>query len=153
MGHLSDKLNVLWGVPQGSVLGPLLYLIYTFDVKYITEKDCYSFADDTSLLLSAPNKEECILKSELTLKNFYEWSCNNKLAMNINKTKYMSFNFTDNTSIMLNGQEIERVKNYKLLGVYIDDKLSWNAQITNLCKKLRSSLYNLSRLKKTILRC
>ena len=150
-GILSEKTNVLWGVPQGSVLGPLLYLIYTFDMKFITEKDCFNFADDTSLIISAPTEEECIRKSEETLNKFYKWSCNNKLAMNaINKTKYMAFNFTDTQPFELNGQIIEKVNSYKLLGVYIDDKLNWNTHTTNLCKKLRSSLYNLSRLKKSM---
>ena len=109
-GILSEKANVLWGVPQGSVLSPLLYLIYTFDMKFITENGCFSVSvlQMTRVVISAPTAEECLKRSEDMLKKFYEWSCNNKLAMNINKTKYMAFNFKDTQPFELNGQRIER---------------------------------------------
>ena len=149
-GTMSDKINITHGVPQGSVLGPLLYLIYTFDIKYIAENDSFQFADDTSLLVSGKTENECAVKSQQLLERFFEWSSNNRLAMNIKKTKYMSFNFTDSQPLLLKNNQIERVSSYKLLGIWIDDKLNFNSHIDKLCSKLKRSLYNLSRLKKTM---
>ena len=149
-GILSDKINITHGVPQGSVLGPLLFLIYTFDIKFISEDDTFQFADDTSLLVSGKTEAECIEKSVRLLNKFYDWSSNNKLSINIKKTKLMSFNFDYKEPLLLKGISVEKVTSYKLLGIIIDNKLSWNDHVDKLCTKLKASLYNLSRLKKTM---
>ena len=76
------------GVPQGSILGPLLYLIYVNDIAMSTTANILSFADDTSLFLSNSDARELYISANSAIKSLYEWLCANKLALNDSKTKY-----------------------------------------------------------------
>ena len=94
---MSDLYNVTCGVPQGTCLGPLLFLCYTFDITYITEN--YScFADDTSIYASDEDEKIAAKKLEETLSIFQKWVENNKLELNWKKSKIITFG-ADNITI------------------------------------------------------
>ena len=91
-GNISDTMPISSGVPQGSILGPLLFLIYIND--FSETSDIFSmrlFADDPSLTASAKNIDELLLKINKELPNIYDWLCAIRLTLNLRKTKYLIF--------------------------------------------------------------
>ena len=90
-GEVSRLNNVVCGVPQGSNLGPLLFLIYINDMnKAIKHSSVYHFADDTNLLYSHKNPKTLKNKANQDLKLLYEWLCANRLSLNVGKTEFMN---------------------------------------------------------------
>ena len=88
-GPYSKSANICYGVPQGSILGSLLYLIYVHDVHVATFGKILSFADDTSLFLSNSNLAILFHNANIEINKLYNWFCANKLSLNANKTKCM----------------------------------------------------------------
>ena len=140
-GFDSEIKDLNCGVPQGSSLGPLLFLIYINDFKLCLEKcDSGHFADDTFIMYS--NKKlksiETIINTELKLVS--KWLKLNKLSLNTNKTELIFFHSRqhlinyDGISINFNGKKLQPVNQVKYLGVYIDKYLSWNFHIIQLSK-------------------
>jgi len=150
---LSSQRAIDIGVPQGSILGPLLFIIYINDLPNVVPKlKSVIFADDTTLFLSGKDLSEieCELNSEL--KKLSQWFESNKLSINIKKTHYMLFSLHKNLpsrliDVKINGTSIERVANTKFLGVYIDEYLNWVPHINHVCKKLRKSVGILKKVK------
>ncbi len=154
---ISDFQNITCGVPQGSVLGPLLFIIYTNDLpNSMNTSQCILFADDTTVYKSSPNIIDAIVAIESDLANLYDWFCANKLSLNVSKTNFILF--TPKTAnqpinqetIKLGNQEIQRVNCAKFLGVYIDDELQWDKHIQYVSSRLNSGLYALNSVKKTL---
>lgn len=160
---LSCSQMVTSGVPQGSTLGPLLFLIYVNDLLKLKVKGrIFSFADDTSILFSAKTKTELIHKINSDLKLITAWFSEHKLHLNLDKTNIISFGFQKlniQQSIKLhlnphcvdqcNCPSLNQVSEIKYLGVILDEKLSWGPHTINLQKKLRKlnyMLYHASRL-------
>ena len=85
----SCLLDILCGVPQGSILGPLLYLLYVNDIGNASDCEILSFADDTTLILSDPDLKCLYEKSNVEINKLYTWFCTNKLQLNANKTNYI----------------------------------------------------------------
>ena len=86
---MSDTISISTGVPQGSNLGPLLFLVYINDITQISNFfSMRLFADDTSLTGSDKNVDKLLLQINLELINIYDWLCDNKLTLNLKKTKY-----------------------------------------------------------------
>jgi len=79
------------GVPQGAILGPLIYLIYVNDKSKSTSAHILSFADDTSLIISDTDISTLYQRANVEMNNLFEWFCANDLSLNKNKTKYMVF--------------------------------------------------------------
>ena len=140
VGVTSDDLTVAHGVPQGSVLGPLLFLLYINDINYIMPGiSKIFFADDTVLLNS--NKDLNILVDTINanLTVLADWMNFNKLVINANKTKCMLYSFRESNFspyIKLNGVSLAFVKIFKYLGLQIDDQLSFKHHIACLTSRL-----------------
>ena len=147
-GTKSTNINKLTSsVPQGSILGPLLFIIYVNDFpNCLSYSSSLAFADDTTILLSEKNNKKLYDKANEELKNVNNWLLANKLSLNIDKTKFMHFKTqntkppTPNFTINIRNTTIEKVTSFKLLGVILDEHLSWKDHILSLKKKLQTLL-------------
>ena len=150
-GMDSHQMPVEVGVPQGSCLGPLFYLIYSNDLnKLMTNINTVAFADDTTVIEICQSIETLTLKLNLVLSQVLDWSNYNKLALNGTKTKWMLFSNTSNIvapDIFLAGIKLERVESFKFLGLFLDSNLKYKSHINYLRKKLSSFKYITYKLK------
>ena len=141
-GFSSNETEMLYGVPQGSVLGPLLFLIYINDlhiaIKYCTTRH---FADDTSLLLKNKSLKQLRKHINLDLRFLCNWLRANKISLNASKTELLLFHhhkkiINYDLNIKINGKRLRPSKYVKYLGITIDCHLNWNQQINLLSSKL-----------------
>jgi len=150
----SDTRLISCGVPQGSILGPLLFLVYVNDIRNVVENGCpILFADDTNILYTHNNLTALCHIANLELERISQWFTLNKLSVNTSKTKvivfhrrHMQYQPTD-IQISLNNTTLEKVSSLKFLGVYIHENLSWKMHVDHICKKISKSLGMLYRLK------
>jgi hypothetical protein len=158
-GFISNPLSVQLGIPQGSILGPVLFLIYVNDINNsCTDISFTKFADDTTMLATGKTLEEAMSKMNSSLELIDIWFKSNKLNLNPSKTRYMIFNHkTDETNLIkIRDEYIERVwdkgkeKSFRLVGIEIDEKLKWTEHINKIGKKLNSAIYGLTRVCKTL---
>ncbi len=153
----SDFCSITTGIPQGSILGPLLFIIYMNDIAESSDLfDFVLFADDTSLTTTVKlimkknnvNLQTCI-NDELDKINV--WLKLNKLSLNIKKTKYMIFHTINkripNFEIKIEGDIIERVSEFNFLGITLDDQLRWNKHIDKIANKISRNIGILNCLK------
>ncbi len=144
----SDPLTLTTGVPQGSILGPLLFIIYIYiiDIEQLSKLfDLIIYADDTTLstTLEIKCKQDnhtnvvSMLNKELT--NVSDWLKVNKLSLNVVKSKYMIFRShkrkIESLQLMINNTEIERVQEFNFLGLTLDENLNWNSHINKISNK------------------
>jgi hypothetical protein len=149
---MSHELNVNHGVSQGSCLGPLTYLLM---VNYLPKiiKNCsvHMFADDTLISVASCSFEDAIIKLNNDLEILYNWINFSKLALNINKTKFMIITHKkkidyDNVIIKIGENIVERVHEIKYLGIIIDDKLTFNSHMKYIQRKLYYKLAMMRRI-------
>lgn len=137
----SERLVMTTGVAQGSVLGPIEYLLYVHSLKFLKMGSrYYKFADDTAFVLSADNMGELENVMNQDLELYYDWLCYNRLTLNIDKTVYMIIKQKNkkrcDIEIKINDTALKKVEEYRYLGLLIDDKLSWRFHIEKLKNKL-----------------
>ena len=130
-GVQSQLKTIKCGVPQGSILGPLLFLIYINDLPHSTQDSSYIlFADDTSVFCKGNDLQTLFNLVNLQLEKISNWMKVNKLILNVDKTNYIIFgtrNITNfNCDLYYRNDKINRVSSTKFLGVHLDEKLSWN---------------------------
>lgn len=153
---LSSIIDLDIGIPQGSNLGPILFLLFANDLgNFITDCDVNCFADDTMLYATGTTKEEVERKLQVALDQAVKWYNVNRLVINPGKCKSMVISRVDdepNVSISLrfNNCTIEQIKEYTYLGCIIDDKLSWNSQISNIIRNVAPKLNFIKRNKKSL---
>ena len=145
----TTMLNLVCGVPQGSILGPLLFLLYVNDLQHAsTILEPIMFADDTNLFISRKNITTLFSTMNKELTKIQEWFNANKLSLNISKTKYSFFHplaLSDRIPLKLpkleiNANTIKREYTMKFLGVLLDKNLSWKAHIDTIGKKNSKNL-------------
>ena len=138
-GVTSNILDIRQGVPQGSILGPLLYLIYADDLKEVIKKCGFAFyADDTVLYLVHANFVRAKSNMKRNLCAINRWCRKNGIYMNTNKTKFMIFGSKHTLAkvkdfkLVIEGQEIERVLSYTYLGITLDPSLTFDKHVSKL---------------------
>ena len=177
LGENSETEPILFGVPQGSVLGPLLFLLYINDiVDYVTDETVkvVLYADDTNLFIIGKDRQMLIKKANKTLEKINNYMKSNLLHINVEKCCFMHFSpktkqlnkemdleydnnisavdddENENHTLKINGTLIPEVKSTKFLGVTIDNELSWIPHIESLHKKLKSATGMLKRMRDNI---
>lgn len=143
----SDVIEVRFGVPQGSVIGPTLFNLYVNDLgKYMESSDTLlvNYADDTNLLVTLKNERELEIRVPTIYNRLLEWFGVNGLSVNKKKTKYIIFKTVQSKSnIKLESIDIERVNSIKMLGTIVDENLSWNDHIEYISTKLSRTVYGI----------
>jgi hypothetical protein len=145
--EISNKMKILCGVPQGSVLGPTLFIIFINEVNQIT-KHMYPilYADDTNLFYETTTITEQVIESiNEDLDHFYNWALNNKLCINIEKTNFMIIRRprdpdTPDIELKMGNSILKKVNSTKFLGIILDECLNYSLHIDFVCKKLRSKI-------------
>ena len=138
---ISDMKEITCGVPQGSILGPLLFLLYINDIASVSHH-LFSvlFADDTTLFYRSKKLHDVSTVVNNELSNMIEWLNANRLSLNIDKTNFMIFRPKGKSercpSIHINGSNILEVDHAKFLGVIIDNKLNWLEHIKCISRKV-----------------
>lgn len=149
--HKSECLDIVCGVPQGSVLGPKLFIMYINDICKVSEiLKFVLFADDTNIFGSGENLQQLLDLITSEFIKIKKWFDKNKLSLNLSKTKIMLFGKNKtNTQIQvqIDGIIIERVFDNKFLGVIIDDKICWKPHIRHVQSKLSRSISVLAKAK------
>ena len=142
-GYDSLHLDILCGVPQGSIVGPLLFLIFINDLHNVSEKLFFIlFADDSNLLLSGTDVNDLCKQMNHELTNVVNWFKLNKLCLNVKKTNFMIFSAKNKPysgselSISVDNVPVDLVYQTKFLGVFIDSKLSWTSPINHVASKI-----------------
>ena len=158
---LSSSSVISTGVPQGSILGPLLFIIYINDLSSVSDSDTITYADDTCILspFSLKSNFTKTLSSNIetinnNLNKIFLWLNANKLSLNITKTKCIMFHYKQNKitndflpKIQINHLQLEFVQQIKFLGINIDSNLSWESHINEIANKITKVNGILSKLK------
>ena len=142
-GIKSDKLEVKAGVPQGSRLGPLLFIIYMNDIVENIESDVLIFADDTSLMACGSDPAETAEQLNRDLAKIEVWARKWKVLFNAKKSKDIIFSnkyLNNSPPLKFGGTFIDRVNTHKHLGIHLTSSLDWSTQVHEVCLKANKKL-------------
>ena len=150
----SDQETVKCGVPQGSILGPLLFLLFINDLPLHLKVMTDLYADDSTLYEISRSKKEIERKLQLAIKDLVKWCKQNGMIINTEKTKVMLVTtrqrrsrIDDNLNLSLNDIQLLTVSNEKVLGVQVDNNLTWGEHIRKITKKMSTNIWLLSKVK------
>ena len=150
----SSLMDITCGVPPGSILGPLLFILYMNDIVNCSGILYFLlFADDTNIFYSSKNHIDLMKTVNDELHKLSEWFRANKLSLNVNKTNYILFGnrskacFDSNFCILFDNKLLERVANTKFLGVFIDEDLNWKHHTSQIALKVSRNIGVLNRVK------
>jgi len=149
-GASSSLSNVNMGVPQGSVLGPVLFLIYINDMcKASVKLNFIHFADDTTVFHSHDNIDTLAREVNGELNQLNAWLITNRLSLNVSKTSFMIFSdkkIIHDPVVCISDKVLHRVVKSKFLGIFLDENLSFGPHIDYLCKQVSQAVGMLNRL-------
>lgn len=145
---ISNGYTIKRGVPQGSVLGPILYLLYVNELPKLLNHITTSFADDTSIVIRSTGVT--VDKIISVLESLNEWYQQNNLKLNISKTNIMEFKNKQNIAIEFKNEKLNPTNDTMFLGVNIDSELNWKEHIYYISSKLSSFNYALKILATTV---
>ena len=153
--HNSESMLISCGVPQGSILGPLLFLLYVNDMPNVSSVlFTILFADDTNVFVQGKSLDHLIDVMNNELCKLSEWMAINKLSLNVKKTKCMIFSLRkepiSSKCVTLNGEIIDKVRTFKFLGVIIDDKLRWTDHVLYIKNKLSKGIGIICKAKRVL---
>ena len=150
-GHKSGLLDIDMGVPQGSILGPLFFLLYVNDLPFVLEaSSSVLYADDTTLVADDYHLPSLLVKLKSDLNNIHKWVVSNRLILNFSKTKLMIFtnkNYNLDIQFIFRNINIDIVDQHNFLGLIIDSNLNFKFHIQHVCSKVSKAvgvLYKLS---------
>ena len=148
-GSFSDWTEVITGVPQGSILGPLLFNIFLNDIfMFISKCSLCNYADDNTLYSTGKNLNRIRRNLEMEFMILHQWFHENHMTLNPGKCHYMVIGSRDlSHEIMLNNNKITSSNEEKLLGIFLDSKLNFESHIGSLCRKAGQKISALARLK------
>ena len=140
-------------MPQGSILGPLLFLLFMSDItQRLRFSQCNIYADDVVIYTTSRYVDEASSRLQSDLNDLYIWYTRNKLKINVDKTKVMVLSISKkyDLNICINAERIEQVHSIRYLGIEIDDKLLWNNHVRQLTKQLGCKIYLLQKMRKFV---
>ena len=151
----SEFMSIEYGVPQGSILGPILFSIYINDLPLHISCACELFADDTTLHNTSKHVNAVCADLQKDIEKLETWTKFNHMALHPQKSKFMLIttrqkrqNIKDKLrELSIYGKLLEEVESHKLLGITIDKNLSWSNHASNLAKKLSRKVFQLNRIK------
>ena len=153
-GTKSDPLTVMMGVPQGSILGPLLFSIYVNTLpNCISHGNVDMYADDTTLMVSGSSVTDVEQKFSFALQELMVWINHNRLVLNTDKTCVMviasraNLNKITSFKVSINGKALKRVNVAKCLGVLIDEELNWSKHVDKVTKVTQRNVSVIKRAK------
>ena len=150
---------VVSGVPQGSILGPLLFIIYTNDIENaISYSDCLLYADDTALYHSHRDVDELMVRCQSDVNDLALWFSCNKLKLNADKTQFIIFGTrtslrrlkTHNLILSIKDCRVHRADSITYLGVKLDECMSWDRQVDHVTKSISKAIGRLCVIKHLI---
>ena len=154
-GFTSEHLNVQCGVPQGSVLGPLFFLVYVNDVQFALDNcGLKLYADDTVLYHSGLSCEDACSKLQQSINLFVLWCSINKLTINAKKTKLMMFGSRQKVKrskgavVKVGGAKLSQVPSFKYLGMTLDSTLNFNQHLMSVTRTILHKLHLLSKMRR-----
>uniref|UniRef100_A0A1B6GB31 Reverse transcriptase domain-containing protein n=2 Tax=Cuerna arida TaxID=1464854 RepID=A0A1B6GB31_9HEMI len=143
----SNPLSIKRGVPQGSVLGPVLFVLFTADLPKYLGNISYPimYADDTVLVTCGNSTEDLDINTYISVCMAQQYCSNNDLVFNTAKTKYLAYGRLKDS--LTEPPDLQRVDDTKHLGLTLDHCLSWNSHTDHLCSRLSTAIFGLKRIK------
>lgn len=150
-GNISEYRDIKLGVPQGSILGPLFFLLYINDLVNISnEVKFFQFADDTAIIIEGDSYDHLQIKINTFIPKLIAWFSSNRLSLNPSKTFYQIYSYfttQQDINIVLNNATIKRQFSVRYLGVALDENLKWDTHINNISSILSRNIGVMGRLR------